>query len=87
MDDVREVMWQGDSRERLRGFPDEVKWLFGRALYRAQLGKQCPGRVYVLYCHKKKAKRGIGMPSNEEKLIRDRYHAAMDHCRGKREER
>jgi hypothetical protein len=40
MGGVREVMWEGDSRERLRGFPDEVKWLFGRALYEAQLGKR-----------------------------------------------
>jgi phage-related protein len=120
MDDVREVMWEGDSRERLRGFPDEVKWVFGRALYKAQLGKRhpigspmkgplhgvfelrvrehgdayrlyytlkCPGRVHVLYCHRKKSKRGIGIPLNEEKLIRDRYRDAMDHCHGKREDR
>ena len=88
MEDVREVMWEGDSRERLRGFPDDVKWLFGRSLYRAQLGKRHPiGRVYVLYCHKKKSKRGIGIPLQEEKLIRDRYRDAMDHCQGKREER
>jgi phage-related protein len=120
MGDVREVEWQGDSRERLRGFPDEVKWLFGRALYKAQLGKRhpiaalmrgrlrgvvelrareggdayrlyytlkCPGCVYVLYCHKKKSKRGIGTPSREKKLVRDRYRDAMDHCQRKREER
>lgn len=120
MDGGRAVEWEGDSRERLRGFPEEVRWLFGRALYRAQLGKRhpigspmkgrlrgvvelrvrergdayrlyytlkCPGWVYVLYCHKKKSKRGIGVPVHEVNLIVDRYRDAMDHCRGKREQR
>ena len=55
--------------------------------YRLYHTLKCPGRVYVLYCHKKKSKRGIGIPLHEEKLIRDRYRDAMDHCQRKREER
>ena len=119
MDAPRTVEWEGDSRRRLRGFPEEVKWIFGRALYKAQLGKRhpvaslmrghlrgvvelraqergnayrlyytlkCPGSVYVLYCHKKKSKRGIGIPKYEENLIVDRYRDAMDHCRRKRDQ-
>ena len=114
----RAVEWEGDSRRRLRGFPDEVKWVFGRALYKAQLGKRhpvaslmkgrlrgvvevraeergdayrlyytlkCSGSVYVLYCHKKKSKRGIGIPKHEENLILDHYRAAMEHCRREQE--
>ena len=29
MDAGREVEWEGDARERLRTFPEEVRWLFG----------------------------------------------------------
>lgn len=38
--DEREIEWERDSREAVRRFPTGVKWIFGRALYRAQLGKR-----------------------------------------------
>ncbi len=34
------VRWMGDSRVSLRGFPANVRWAFGRALYKAQVGKR-----------------------------------------------
>jgi phage-related protein len=36
----RSVRWMGNSREVLRGFPESVRWTFGRALYKAQIGKR-----------------------------------------------
>jgi phage-related protein len=89
-------VWAPDSLEQPREFPEHVRWVFGRALYKAQTGwrheaatamrgrlagivevasdhagdtyrayytLKCPGRVHVLYCHKKKSKRGAALPS------------------------
>jgi len=36
----RSVRWMGDSREVLKGLPAPVRWEFGRALYKAQIGKR-----------------------------------------------
>jgi phage-related protein len=36
----RRVVWATDSRERLREFSEHVRWVFGRALYKAQTGKR-----------------------------------------------
>jgi phage-related protein len=33
------VRWMGDSRKRLRGFPDAVRFEIGQALYQAELGE------------------------------------------------
>lgn len=109
----RRVVWATDSRERLREFPDHVRWVFGRALYKAQTGKRheaatgmkgrlggivevasdhagdayrayytlkCPGRVYVLYCHKKKSKRGAALPKREADLLARRLRDALAQC-------
>ncbi|MFC1660797.1 type II toxin-antitoxin system RelE/ParE family toxin [Gemmatimonadota bacterium] len=35
---VREVRWAPNCRKTLRGFPQEVRWSFGRALHQAQKG-------------------------------------------------
>jgi phage-related protein len=111
---MREIRWAADSQEVLRGFPKNVKWTFGRALFRAQVGKppkamaslmkgrlrgiaklatddadatfrlyytlKCPGHLYVLYCHKKKSKRGAGIPKHEEDLIARRLKDALMDC-------
>ena len=36
------VRWVGSSREDLRGFPEEVRWRVGGALWDAQLGRKAP---------------------------------------------
>src|SRR5580658_8816747 len=36
------VRWMGDSRERLREFPDAVRFEIGQALYQAELGERHP---------------------------------------------
>lgn len=36
----RTVLWVSESREVVRELPEGVRWLFGRALYRAQLGRR-----------------------------------------------
>jgi phage-related protein len=36
----RSVRWMGKSRRVLKGFPGSVRWTFGRALYKAQIGKR-----------------------------------------------
>lgn len=36
------VRWMGDSRERLREFPDAVRFEIGQALYQAELGEGHP---------------------------------------------
>lgn len=38
-EDERAVRWAGDSRQRLRRFPEGVRWTFGRALYKVQVSK------------------------------------------------
>lgn len=119
-DNEREPRWAPGTREELRSFPKEVRWVFGRALYRAQLGGRheiaslmkgrlrgvvklatveegdayrlyytlkCPGYLYVLYCHKKKSKRGIGIPKREEGLIVRRYRDAVEECKKRLEGR
>jgi phage-related protein len=37
---LAEIFWEGDSREILAAFPDEVRGSLGFALYELQLGKQ-----------------------------------------------
>ncbi len=39
---MKEVVWIGDSRERLRQFPKEVRQTIGKALEYAQLGDKHP---------------------------------------------
>jgi len=110
----RQVGWMGESLECLREFPAEVRWAVGRALFKAQTGRQqrdvspmrgrlrgifeiardhmgdtyrayftlkCPGWVWVLYCHKKKSKRGAGIPKHEEHLIVRRHRECVSECR------
>src|SRR5450759_5473607 len=36
------VRWVGDSRKRLREFPDAVRFEIGQALYQAELGERHP---------------------------------------------
>jgi phage-related protein len=36
------VRWMGDSRKRLRDFPDAVRFEIGQALYQAELGERHP---------------------------------------------
>jgi phage-related protein len=112
--DGLEVHWASSTRDTLRGFPEEVRWAFGRALYRAQLGNrphmassmkgmlrgivelatrhrgvafrlyytlECPGRIYVLYCHRKKSKRGSRIPRRERDLIKRRFDDSLEDCR------
>lgn len=38
----RELVWVGSSRKDLQGFPQEVRAVFGVALYWAQLGSKHP---------------------------------------------
>ncbi len=54
--------------------------------YRLYYTLKCPGYVYVLFCHKKKAKHGIGIPKHEEDLIVQRYRDALQHCARLRKE-
>ena len=117
--DERGIEWASGTRQILRSFPEEVKSVFGRALYKAQLSKRhdmaslmrgrlrgvlkvgtdhsgdtyrvyytlkCPGRVYVLYGHMKKSRRGIGIPKHEEDLIVQRLKQAVLDCREKKGE-
>ncbi|MDE0088243.1 MAG: type II toxin-antitoxin system RelE/ParE family toxin [Candidatus Poribacteria bacterium] len=39
---MKEVVWVGDSRERLRRFPKEARQTIGKALQYAQLGDKHP---------------------------------------------
>jgi phage-related protein len=41
---------------------------------------KCPGLVYVLYCHKKKSKRGSSIPKHEKDLIAIRYGDSLLDC-------
>jgi phage-related protein len=109
----RRVVWAPDSLEQLREFPEHVRWVFGRALYKGQTGSRheaatamrgrlggivevasdhagdtyrayytlkCPGRVYVLHCHKKKSKRGAALPKREADLLARRFGDALADC-------
>ena len=38
----KRIAWMGDSRERLRGFPEEVRYEIGSALRQAQFGEPHP---------------------------------------------
>lgn len=48
--------------------------------YRLYYTLKCPGRLYVLYCHKKKSKHGSEIPKHEEDLIVGRYRGAVREC-------
>jgi phage-related protein len=37
---LAEICWEGDSREVLANFPEEIRCSFGFALYELQLGRQ-----------------------------------------------
>ena len=37
---LAEVFWEGDSREVLAGFPEDVRGSLGGALYELQVGRQ-----------------------------------------------
>lgn len=67
---------------RLRGVVELIKDDFGDT-YRTYYTLKCPDWVYVLYCHKKKSKRGISLPKHEEDLIRKRFKDAMIDCKEK----
>jgi phage-related protein len=116
---TREPRWAGDTQEVIRGFPDGVKWTFGRAIFKAEMGQRhvkaspmkgrlrgvvevgedddgdtyrlyytlkCTGYVYILYCHKKKSKRGAAIPKREEDLIVQRLKDSMADCQHNKEE-
>ncbi|MEX0979442.1 MAG: type II toxin-antitoxin system RelE/ParE family toxin [Gemmatimonadota bacterium] len=38
MDERRTIEWHGDVLEQLRGFPPSARWMFGRAIFKAELG-------------------------------------------------
>ena len=42
MEDIRQVVWVGDSRKQIRSFPPEVRQSIGSALYDAQRGETAP---------------------------------------------
>jgi phage-related protein len=48
--------------------------------YRLYYTLKCPGYVHVLYCHKKKSRRGSEIPKHEEDLIAKRYKDALRNC-------
>ena len=50
--------------------------------YRLYFTLNCPGEVHVLLCHKKKSKRGIGIPKREADLIVQRFKNTLMDCRG-----
>ena len=39
---MKPVTWMGDSRRRLKAFPQAVRYEIGQALYQAQLGEDHP---------------------------------------------
>ena len=41
-EEVRSVIWMGDSRKQLQSFPPEVRRSIGSALYDAQKGEKAP---------------------------------------------
>jgi phage-related protein len=47
---------------------------------------KCSDAVYALYCHKKKSKRGIGIPKHERELLVRRLKEALADCEMRREE-
>jgi phage-related protein len=38
----KRIAWMGDSKDRLRGFPEEVRYEIGSALRQAQFGESHP---------------------------------------------
>ncbi len=48
--------------------------------YRVYYTLKCPKHIYVLYCHKKKSKHGIGIPAHQEDLIVRRLRDALLDC-------
>ena len=41
--DMKPLVWVGSSRKNLKAFPKEVRYVFGQALFEAQLGRKHPG--------------------------------------------
>jgi phage-related protein len=40
--DMKPLVWLGSSRRNLKAFPKEVRYVFGHALFEAQLGRKHP---------------------------------------------
>ncbi len=72
-------------RGRLRGIFEIARDHMGDT-YRVYYTLRCPGWVYVLFCHKKKSKRGASIPKHEADLILRRLRDCMAEC-PEREER
>ena len=75
---MKDVVWVGDSRERLRQFPKEVRQAIGRALEYAQLGDKHPtakpmrglgtGVLQIVARHSTNAYRGVYTVSIRERV-------------------
>ena len=63
----KEVLWMGSSLKDLRSFPDEVKQVFGAAIYYAQLGGKHPQATPM------KGHKGAGVLEIVEDHVGDTY--------------
>jgi phage-related protein len=72
-------------RGRLRGVIELSEHDPGGA-YRVYYSLKCPNILYVLFCHKKKSKRGVAIPKHEEDLILQRFKGSLIDCRERQEE-
>ena len=75
---MKEVIWVGDSRERLRRFPKEARRVIGKALEYAQLGDKHPaakpmrglgtGVLQIITRHSTNAYRAVYTVSIQERV-------------------
>jgi phage-related protein len=64
---AKEVIWMGGSLKDLRAFPDEVRQVFGTAIYYAQLGGKHPQAMTM------KGYKGAGVLEVVEDHLGDTY--------------
>lgn len=83
----RPIEWLGDSLERVRDFPVEVRKDVGSAVYDVQMGVTPPAArhfkgvgsgVYVLHAFQKKAPKGIKTAKHDVNLTKRRYKEALE---------
>ena len=59
----------------------EIKSNYNKETYRALYAYKIAESIYVLHVFQKKSKRGVKIPQEVDKLIRQRYREAVNHAK------
>ena len=75
---LKETIWIGDSKTKLKEFPESVQADYRTDTYRAVYAVKIGERVYILHCFQKKSRRGIKTSKRDVALIKRRLRLALE---------